>query len=330
MHINKTIFNPTLVILSISGGSLWSQAVQAADTIPVTITGVIQAPAVSNTNAKAIAASREVGQIADTIPVTMTGVIQAPAISITGTKVGAVTGEKQQVPGTSGRVQVPAARKTDTKNGVVIEKTRVIYDGNQKESTVAIQNQGKEQWLVQSSVDNDGIQGRNAGKPKPPFDVSPALLRLGPDGNSSLHIRQASGNPPVDRESVYWLDIKTIPDEQHKQVNTLTMSVIQRLKLFYRPVGIKAPADADYRKLMFSKDGENLRVSNPTPYYVTFYSLKVGGEDIQTNGRMVPPKSAVSYKLASGVIIQSHQITWQVINDNAGSSQLFTGSITQK
>lgn len=296
MYINNRLFNPMLMVLCISGGSLWTQAVQAADTIPVT----------------------------------MTGVIQAPAKSITGTKIGAVTGEKQQVLGSAGRVQIPAARKTDTKNGVVIEKTRVIYDGNQKESTIAIQNQGKEQWLVQSSVSNDGIQGRDAGEPKPPFDVSPALLRLGPDGNSSLHIRRASGNPPVDRESVYWLVIKTIPNEQNKQENTLTMSVIQRLKLFYRPAGIKAPANADYKKLMFSKDGENLRVSNPTPYYVTFYSLKVGDEDIQTNGRMVPPKGAVSYKLASGAKINGHQVTWQVINDYAGNSQLLKGNLTAK
>lgn len=112
----KVRFRPVLMALTISGTSIWPLVVQATDTIPLTMTGIIQAPAVSKTGQKAGAVAGGNRHAADTIPLTMTGIIQAPAVN-----------------------------QTDAKTGVVVDGPRMIYDGNQNESTVTVRNQGKEQ-----------------------------------------------------------------------------------------------------------------------------------------------------------------------------------------
>lgn len=217
---------------------------------------------------------------------------------------------------------------TAAQAGVVIGGTRIIYNGGEKESTIEVRNRDKTPWLIQSWTDDNGLQGQNKNAPKTPFQVTPSLYKLGAASSDILHITLTEDTLPKDKESLYWINIKSIPEVAKAKGNTLTISVNQRFKLIYRPVGLKAPAEADYKKITFNVQGKKIRVNNPTPYWFTFYSLKAGGKAVNTAGKMVPPKSQINYVLPSGVT--SNEVSWQVINDYGGNSSTLAAKAKTK
>lgn len=201
--------------------------------------------------------------------------------------------------------------------GIVIGGTRIIYDGDKKETSASIRNPERSGvYLVQSWVDS-GAQGG-----KVPFIVTPPLFRINPGEENMLRIVRivrTGGNLPQDRESVFWLNVKSIPatEDSAPHNNVLQVVVKSRIKLFYRPAGLEGHPETAYHKLSVARSGNRLTVSNPTPYYVTFFTLRVDGQEIK-DADMVPPKGSVSFTLAS---VAASTVTWQAISDYGGVSQ---------
>ncbi|ELW2862236.1 molecular chaperone [Salmonella enterica] len=198
--------------------------------------------------------------------------------------------------------------------GIVIGGTRVIYDGDKKETSAAIRNPEKSGvYLVQSWVDSGGQGG------KTPFIVTPPLFRINPGEENMLRIVRTGGNLPQDRESVFWLNVKSIPatDDSQPRINVLQVVVKSRLKLFYRPAGLEGQPESAYHQLSVARSGNRLTVSNPTPYYVTLFTLKVDGQEIK-EADMVPPRGSVTFPLPSG---PATSVSWQAISDYGGVSQ---------
>ncbi|MEG5551154.1 molecular chaperone [Enterobacter wuhouensis] len=198
--------------------------------------------------------------------------------------------------------------------GVVIGGTRIIYNGNKKETSVSINNTSKtDAYLIQSWVDA-GIKSQKA-----PFIVTPPVFRINPAEENLLRIIYAGKALPQDRESVFWLNVKSIPalSSDMSQTNTLQVVIKSRLKLFYRPDGLQGRADIAYQQLNVSHRGQVLTLGNPTPFYVTLFSLKVDGREIQ-DADLLPPKGEVHFTLASG---SPGSVSWQAINDYGGISQ---------
>lgn len=198
--------------------------------------------------------------------------------------------------------------------GIVIGGTRVIYNGEKKETSAAIRTPDRSGvWLVQSWVDGGG-KGIKA-----PFIVTPPLFRINPGEENMLRIVRASGSLPEGQESVFWLNVKSIPamDDSTPNNNVLQVVVKSRLKLFYRPAGLEGQPETAYHKLSVARSGNRLTVSNPTPYYVTLFTLKVDGQEIK-EADLVPPKGHVSFTLPSAT---ASTVTWQAISDYGGVSQ---------
>ncbi|WP_137848465.1 molecular chaperone [Enterobacter sp. 2VL] len=198
--------------------------------------------------------------------------------------------------------------------GIVIGGTRVIYNGDKKESAASVRNPEKSGvYLVQSWVDS-GEQGGNT-----PFIVTPPLFRINPDEENMLRIVRTGGNLPQDRESVFWLNVKSIPatDDSTPRTNVLQVVVKSRMKLFYRPAGLEGQPESAYHQLSVARSGNRLTVTNPTPYYVTLFTLKVDGQEIK-EADMVPPKGNASFTLPSA---RASNVTWQAISDYGGISQ---------
>ncbi|EME8537202.1 molecular chaperone [Salmonella enterica] len=198
--------------------------------------------------------------------------------------------------------------------GIVIGGTRVIYNGDKKETSAAIRDPDKSGvWLVQSWVDN-GVRGGKA-----PFIVTPPLFRINPGEENILRIVRTGGNLPEDRESVFWLNVKSIPatDDSAPHNNVLQVVVKSRLKLFYRPAGLEGQPETAYHQLSVARRGNLLTISNPTPYYVTLFTLKVDGQEIK-DADMVPPMGSVSFALPTAT---ASSVTWQAISDYGGVSQ---------
>ncbi|MCL1162081.1 molecular chaperone [Shewanella chilikensis] len=198
--------------------------------------------------------------------------------------------------------------------GVVVGGTRVVYDGAKRETSISVNNPEKvNPYLIQSWVDEDNLHSGKA-----PFIVTPPLFRLDAGQENILRIVYTGGQLPADRESVFWLNIKSVPSSSENDNNQLLIAVKTRIKLFYRPVGLEGKAAAEaYKKLVFTQSEGNLIVSNPTAYHVSLYSLTVDGEEIEDAG-MVAPKSDFSWLLPNKHVTQ---VRWQAINDFGGVSQ---------
>jgi len=202
--------------------------------------------------------------------------------------------------------------------GVVIGGTRVVYDGNKAEAALTVSNPTEgTPYLIQTWVDNADVTDTT----KVPFLITPPLFRLDAGQENALRIVRTGGNLPEDRESVYWLNIKSIPASKKSTQNQLEITVKAQMKLFYRPaalVGLKA--DDAYKSLVFSQQGNLLRVNNPTPFYISFYSLKVNDTEIKDAG-MVAPKSTMSWPLPLSLASRtssSLHVSWQAITDFGG------------
>lgn len=196
--------------------------------------------------------------------------------------------------------------------GVTVGGTRLIYDANKKEASLPLYNPDKNTpYLIQSWVEN--LQTNNSQKT--PFIITPPLFRLDAQQESSLRVMY-TGGLPADRESMFWLNIKSIPSTSRADINRLLITVRARIKLIYRPAGLTGKADEAYKALIFSQQGPLLNITNPTPYYITFYSLKVGGKEV-TAADQIAPKESVKLPLAEGM---SGKVQWQAITDYGGIS----------
>jgi P pilus assembly chaperone PapD len=200
-------------------------------------------------------------------------------------------------------------------SGIVIGGTRVIYNGDKKEASLSIRNPNKSNvYLVQSWVDS-GEQGRKA-----PFIVTPPLFRINADEENLLRIIRTGGGLAQDRESVFWLNVKSIPamDDSVARSNMLQVVIKSRIKLFYRPGGLPGEPGSAYQNLRFTHRGNRLTVTNPTPYYVTLFTLKVDGKEVKDID-MVPPLGNASFTLPSAAV---SRVSWQAISDYGGVSRV--------
>lgn len=208
---------------------------------------------------------------------------------------------------------------TAAQAGIIVGGTRLIYDSGKKESSIKISNPDKNLYLVQSWVDTD-VQNKSASAEKAPFIVTPPLFRLDSNQQNILRVVRAGGNLPENKESLFWLNIKSIPFAEKKE-NTLQIAVKTRIKLIFRPAGIKSNLDAAAKTLTWKRSGNKLQVTNPSAHYITFFNAKINGT-VLNNVNMVAPQSSASFDLPGHVT--AGVLNWQFINDFGGTSEVFT------
>lgn len=201
----------------------------------------------------------------------------------------------------------------DSCAGVIIGGTRVIYQGDKKESSISIRNPDSKPYLIQSWIEPEGKNAQQTSTI--PFIVTPPLFRLNAGSSNALRIVK-SGNVSADRESVYWLNIKAIPTSDANAKNELNISVNSRIKIFYRPSGLSdQDAAVAYKAVTFNRVGDKLVAKNPTPYFISIGELKVNGIEIANPG-MIAPMNETSWGLSSKS--SALKVTWSAINDYGG------------
>lgn len=197
--------------------------------------------------------------------------------------------------------------------GIAMSSTRVIYDGSKKETTTTIKNRSdNEVFLIQSWVD-DANENKVAR-----FLVTPPLFRLDPKKEAVLRIVNNGANLPQDRETVLWLNSKAIPPQSNND-NVLQIAIKTRMKLFYRPPGLPGVPQDSPMALKWEKSGRQIKVTNDTPYSVTFSEVKVAGKSI-ANPAFVAAKSSMVYPAPAGVSSGS-EVAFSIINDFGGISE---------
>lgn len=195
--------------------------------------------------------------------------------------------------------------------GVQITGTRLVYDANKSQASINISNPDDKVYLIQSWVTKEPESKVAVDNL---FITTPPLFRLEPKTDNSVRVVYNGNTLPTDRESVYWLNIKSIPSTQRKNENVLLIAVKTQIKLFYRPANLSGnPAEA-YKKLKFITENGKLVVKNPTAYSVSLKEIKVDGVEV-INAPMVLPFSTKSINKNVAV---GGNVTWRAINDFGG------------
>ncbi|EDS5739622.1 fimbrial biogenesis chaperone [Lelliottia wanjuensis] len=202
-------------------------------------------------------------------------------------------------------IAVSMAYGSPTVAGIEVGGTRLIFDATKKEGSISVKNPEKETaYLVQSWLDNRDKTDTS----KIPFVIIPPLFRLDAGEENQLRVINTD-TVPQDRESLYWLSVKSIAATT-KQPNRLQISVRTRIKMIYRPRSIKGAEDA-YRRLTVSQVNGRVIFSNPTPFYISFFSVKVGNQNLH-EPMMVAPFATYSLNVPKGA---SGKVSWRAIND---------------
>lgn len=204
--------------------------------------------------------------------------------------------------------------------GVALSSTRVIYNGDKKEASLTVNNKSSnEEFLIQSWIDDIN------GSKKTPFIITPPLFKLNPTKNNVLRIVKTTDSLPQDRESVYWINVKSIPakSDDASERNVLQIAVRTRLKLFYRPAGLKGNSMDAWSQLRFSKaENGQLKVENPSVFNLTFNDLYANGTEIKKAG-MVPSKGELAISLpAKNTTIT--EVKYSIINDFGTAGEMLT------
>ncbi|EPO4911681.1 fimbrial biogenesis chaperone [Citrobacter koseri] len=201
--------------------------------------------------------------------------------------------------------------------GVIINGTRLVYQGDKKESSLGLSNPDSTDYLVQSWVDSGS---KNPGNP--PFLITPPLFRLNAKEDNVLRVIRTGGNLPEDRESLYWLNIKAIPSSKHVEgVNTLQIAINTRIKLLYRPSSVKGKPEEVADKLEWHREGHDLVVNNPTPFYMNFQSVMINGHKI-SKATWAVPETATHMALPANT--DGNTVTYSIITDYGSISRTWS------
>lgn len=206
---------------------------------------------------------------------------------------------------------------TAAQAGVVIGGTRVIYDGDKKESSIAVENPDSVPYLIQSWVET-----QNGGAEKAPFIITPPLYRLD-KGQKNVERIVMAGALPQDKESLFWLNIKSIPSAERK-ANTLQIAIKTRIKLIYRPSALKnVSLEKEADKLKWQISGNQIQVTNPGSYVMNFNEITVNGKAVE-NPTFVMPGATEHFALPAGA--NGGAVTFKIINDFGGAGETHHGN----
>ncbi len=211
-----------------------------------------------------------------------------------------------------------------TAAGVQVGRTRIIFDANKKEVALALTNTDEQlPWLIQSWTDIGDEKTRG------PFIVTPPLFRLDGKKEQSLRITWNGTPLPEDKESLFYMNVRTIPAtaKEDESKNMLRLIYKTRIKLFWRPKKISGTPAESCEKLQFSRSGNVLKVTNKNAFYTVFDSLHLGAVALK-QADMVAPFSDASFTLNTPSF--ANLVTWRCISDYGSPSQQYSASVNQR
>lgn len=204
--------------------------------------------------------------------------------------------------------------------GISLGATRIIYPLDSKQTTISITNSDdKNRFLIQSWIDND------KGQKSTYFIVTPPLFVSNPNSENILRIIRNGGDFPQDRESLLWLNSKSIPSLDRNAIadkNVLQIAILSKIKIFIRPDNLPSSVSESPASLRFSKTPNGVIINNPSPYYVTLINFKIGNKPQQNV--MISPKSST---LINDSTIKSRTVSYQTIDDYGGSTPVINTTI---
>ncbi|MCW1829947.1 molecular chaperone [Enterobacter asburiae] len=216
--------------------------------------------------------------------------------------------------------------------GISLGMERVIFNEGDNSVSVPVKNRTPFPHLINSRISADSKI--SAGRT--PFFVSPPLFRLEGESEGVVRVSGDTRLLPKDRESVYYLTVTAIPSgnplsrksEERRVEGALSFSYGIMVKLFYRPAGLSSSAGDAAKSVHFYRSGNKVKIDNPSPYYVSFDSLKINGFEVKFDDnipRMVPPFGSFSVPMKNpSPISEAGKVNWSAVVDS-GNHVSFNG-----
>jgi P pilus assembly chaperone PapD len=150
---------------------------------------------------------------------------------------------------------------------VNLDRTRIIYNASDKSVSVMLENQSKElPYLAQVWLEN--AQGE---KITSPLVALPPMQRIDAGQKSQIRILQLpeTAGLPKDRESLFYFNVREVPPKSD-MANVMQVAIQSRVKLFFRPAELRKQLKANWQEqLQVSRLSNGLKLTNPTPFYIT-------------------------------------------------------------
>lgn len=210
---------------------------------------------------------------------------------------------------------------------VNIDKTRIIFNADEIAQSVNLANSMNSPAVLQIWTDDGDIHALPETS-KTPVIALPPILKMQPGELRALKLMLTSRMVLTPgKETLYWLNIYQIP-AQTKMENSLNQKVVMplrlRLKVFVRPTGLGAPQPEDVQKLRFIQQGKELKITNPTPWYMSL-NIHTGKEMLKNI--MVEPRGSVSVPFHSS-FRPGDTMTYDVIDDS-GNTTRYASTMSQ-
>lgn len=198
--------------------------------------------------------------------------------------------------------------------GIVIYGTRIIYPAENKEVMVQLMNQGNRSSLVQAWID-DGDTSLPPEKIQVPFMLTPPVAKVGANSGQQIKIRIMPNRLPTNKESIFYLNILDIPPNspEDEGKNALKFAMQNRIKLFYRPVGVASVNKETFKKLRVNNSSNGLVIKNGSANWVTISDVKANSVKVNYETIMIAPKES------QRVDVKNHNAnSWQltIIDDH--------------
>ncbi|ORM84327.1 pilus assembly protein PapD [Pantoea deleyi] len=198
--------------------------------------------------------------------------------------------------------------------------TRLVYSSAAKQSTLQVRNTHETaSFLIQSWMETA------SGERTQDFVITPPLYLLKPATESVVKIIFNGKALPQDRETLYWMTIKAIPQQSDNSAgNSLQFASANRIKLFYRPASLPGNATEAWKSVTANYSAGKVVLNNPTPYFITTINLKVDGKAVKPV--MLPPQSGTAL---ADKFSQATSLSFQTINDYGAWTPVTRVSLNQ-
>ncbi len=206
---------------------------------------------------------------------------------------------------------------------IALDRTRIVFEGTDKSISLNVSNENKQlPYLVQAWIED--VDGKKINSP---LTVVPPLQRVEAGSKSQVKVQSlpAISTLAQDRETLFYFNMREIPPRSDKP-NTLQIALQTRIKLFYRPTAILRSENTDatpwQESIILSREGQRYKLTNPTPYYVTFVDAGSNVNKSQSDFRplMLSPFASDYINIDANVLGTSPVLTY--VNDYGGHPKI--------
>jgi len=220
---------------------------------------------------------------------------------------------------------------------MVLSQTRVIVTRDAPQAELVVRNEDRQPLLLQIWIDAQKERPRGntplvdsaplaESTPRAesvqvsepvPFLVDPPVMRLDPTETRNLRVFLVNvpATLPTDRESLFWLnvlEVAAMPTVQAYDAR-LDVSVLSRVKLFYRPQSYP-PETTQRLRFDVLREGQDawIAIHNPAPVHQTLATLTLRGKDaaLALDAPMVAPFSETRVRVPPAAFSQALSADW--------------------